>query len=108
MRISRRGGTISWATTFKVTVADDAPMSKEEFQHLCRVLKITNSEDAAVLFGLSWRTCQRYWYGDLDVPGPLARLLRIAVQQKLTTKEMRKLSRPLSIRTPRQDAGTDL
>lgn len=108
MRISRRGVTVSWATTFKVTVADAVPMSKEEFQHLCKTLKITNSADAAVLFGMSWRTCQRYWYGKLDVPGPLARLLRVMVRQKIDTKSLRKLSAALSIGTSRQDAGTDL
>ena len=108
MRLSRRGGTISWATTFKTTVPDEHPMEQEEFQRACRTLKITNSADAAVLFGMSWRTCQRYWYGKLDVPGPLARLLRVAVRQKIDTKALRKLSAPLPSSVTRQDAGTDL
>jgi hypothetical protein len=83
-------------------------MEQEEFQHACLTLKITNAIDAAQLFGLSWRTCQRYWYCELEVPGPLARLLRVMVRQKIDTKSLRKLSSPLSIRTSRQDDGTDL
>jgi DNA-binding transcriptional regulator YiaG len=79
MRLSKRH-TVNWTTTFETTTPDTAPMSQAEFKQLCKLLKITDSEMAAKLFGLSWRTCQRYWYGDMAPPGPLARLLRIAVR----------------------------
>lgn len=106
-RVSR-GVTVNWSTTFQVSTPDEYPMEQDEFQHACRTLKIGNAADAAVLFGLSWRTCQRYWYGELGVPGPLARLLRVIVRQKIDTKSLRKLSPALSIGTSRQIAGTDL
>ena len=82
MRLSKRG-TLNWATTFKGTTADYAPMGKDEFQILCLKLQITDSLMAAKAFGLSWRTCQRYWYGTLNIPGPLARLLRLAVEYQI-------------------------
>jgi len=84
VRVSLRGGTTNWATSFKTVARDKHPMSKQEFQTLCIQLKIGDAMTAASLFGLSWRTCQRYWYGDLKVPGPLARLLRISAQNSLS------------------------
>lgn len=88
MRLSKRG-TTNWATTFQTKTADNAPMSRDEFRRLCTTLAINDSRTAGELFGLSWRTCQRYWYDDLAVPGPLARLLRLAVKYHSTHDELR-------------------
>ena len=88
MRLSKRG-TLNWATSIHIAMPDQWPMSTEEFQKLCAKSDITNSKIAAELFGLSPRTCQRYWYGELDVPGPLARLLRLAVKYHCTHDDLR-------------------
>jgi hypothetical protein len=88
MRLSKRG-TVNWATTFQTTTPDNVPMSRDEFRHLCATLAINDSRTAGELFGLSWRTCQRYWYDDLAVPGPLARLLRLAAKHDTTHDELR-------------------
>lgn len=106
-RISR-GGTVSWATSPKAIPLDKHPMDKDEFRRLCILLAIKDGGTAGALFGLSGRTCQRYWYGELPPPATLARLLRLAASLKLSHAQLRKLSAPLSIGTPRQAAGTDL
>lgn len=94
MRVSRRGGTVNWATSFSKTVPDAGPMGTDEFKNLCARLLIEDSFTAAELFGLSWRTCQRYWYGKLSVTPPLARLLRLAAGLKMTHAQLRRLARP--------------
>lgn len=88
MRLSKKS-TISWATAFAHNVPDRAPMRQAEFKQLCGEMDINDSATAAELFGLSWRTCQRYWYGETDIPGPLARLLRLA---SMTNTDLRKLA----------------
>jgi len=102
MRTSRRGTTISWASSPQESIPDQWPMSKEEFHLACTDLGIKDGGTAGEVFGLSARTCQRYWYGELTIPGPLARLLRFAVRQEVTVKDMRKLSRPIVLKDTRQ------
>jgi hypothetical protein len=103
MRTSRRGGTKNWNTSFpKVSIPDAGPMAADEFQHACAILKITDSVIASELLGMSWRTCQRYWHDELYVPPPLARLLRLAVDMKMTHAQLRKLSRPIVLKDTRQ------
>lgn len=87
MRLSTKH-TDSWASNPRQTVKDTRPMSTEEFQTLCYDLGLHNNLLAAKTFGTSWRTAQRYWYGEQDVPGPLARLLRLAVAKNLTYKDL--------------------
>lgn len=88
IRLSKKGGTLNWTSSPGVAVTDPRPMSAKEFQRLCRSLRINDSLTAARLFGLSWRTCQRYYYDELPVPGPLARLLRLAKAKKLSHKDL--------------------
>ena len=92
VRLSK-GITLNWGTSFKDPTPITPVMTAEEFRHLCAELKITDSQQAAELFGLSWRTCQRYWYGELQVPQPLARLVRLAAAQKLSHKAFKALGR---------------
>jgi len=94
MRLSKRH-TISWATTSKVNTPDPFPMSQEEFQFLCTQLHINDAVTASEMFGVNWRTAQRYWYGKLPPPPPLARLLRLAYHCDLDLDNMRDLS-PIS------------
>jgi hypothetical protein len=98
MRLSKKGDTASWASSPKTNVVDVDLMSRDEFRQLCADLGINDCLDAAELFGLSWRTCQRYHYGDLDVPGPLARLLRMTHAHPRGIDALRKLP---SRRAPR-------
>jgi hypothetical protein len=97
MRLSKKH-TVNWSTRFNVATPDRAPMSQAEFQTLCLKLQINDGLTAAKAFGLSWRTCQRYWYGALSVPGPLARLLRLAAEYQVTAQQLtgssRKNTRP--------------
>jgi hypothetical protein len=67
------------------------PRTTVEFRSICQRLQINDNVTAAELFGLSWRSCQRYHYGELDIPGPLARFLRLAARHKLSHDEMRDL-----------------
>ena len=90
MRLSKKA-TASWASSPQVSIPDANPMTKEEFQFLCTKLGIDDNVTASELFGLSWRNCQRYWYGETDTPGPLARLLRLAYRHKLTHAGFRAL-----------------
>lgn len=87
MRLSLKQ-TRSWASNPSEAVVDKRPMSTEEFQTLCYDLKIYDNVTAARLFGLSWRTCQRYHYGEQEIPGPLARLIRLAVKHNMTHKQL--------------------
>jgi len=92
MRISLRA-TKNWASTpAKKTKILHPPMTKEEFRSLCLQLKITDNETAEELLGPSWRSCQRYWYGELAPPETLARLLRLAAQTGATHAQLRKIS----------------
>jgi len=101
IRISRKV-TVSWATAPQAPIPDPYPMSQTEFQQLCRELGITNAITAAELFGLSARTCQRYHYGKLDVPGPLARLLRLTTSLNLGQDKLRRYAKPLTPKVTRQ------
>ena len=94
MRISIRA-TKNWASTPQVKAKPHTVMRNGEFKSLCAALKIADNATAAELFGLSWRTCQRYWYDELAIPGPLARLLRAAVRHNLTQAELRSLAKPI-------------
>ena len=100
MRLSKKA-TASWASSPGVTIPDAHPMKKEEFQFLCTKLDITDNVTASELFGMSWRNCQRYWYGETDTPGPLARLLRLAYKHKLTHAGFRQL-KPVIAKASRQ------
>jgi hypothetical protein len=64
-------------------------MTPAEFQMLCVALRIDTPVQAGELLGMSWRTAQRYWYGETAIPGPLARLLRIAARKRLTHNDLR-------------------
>jgi hypothetical protein len=84
MRLSKKA-TLNWNTTFTANAVDDAPMDYIEFQQLCVRLHINDAMTAAKFFGLSWRTCQRYHFGNLPIPGPVARLLRSRIPRELYT-----------------------
>lgn len=88
IRLSKKGSTVNWASSPQVIIKDKRPMKPKEFVELCTKLKIDDCVTAGELFGLSWRTVQRYWYGEMDVPGPLARLLRLMAKKKITHKEL--------------------
>lgn len=88
VRISKKAPTLTWASSPGVGVTDPRPMKAEEFRTLCRHLKINDCVTAGRLFGVSWRTAQRYWYEEIEVPGPLARLLRLAKRRRLSHKEL--------------------
>jgi len=91
MRLSKKH-TVNWATSFTEAAPDTAPMAAAEFRSLTARLGINDSLTAARTFGLSWRTCQRYHYGKLDIPGPLARLLRLmAAGKPKVTRQRRKV-----------------
>jgi hypothetical protein len=93
MRISLRA-TKNWASTPPTRPNPKArtPMTRDEFQALCTKLKINDNETASLLLGPSWRTCQRYWYGELAPPEPLARLLRLAARHNLDHKALQEVS----------------
>jgi hypothetical protein len=93
MRLSKRGSSLNWASSSPTLKHDTIPMPNAEFRQLCLELDIKNNVLAGELFGLSWRNCQRYWYGELAVPGPLARLLRLAAAQHLSHDDLRQLAR---------------
>jgi len=107
MRISLRA-TKNWASTPATKAKPVKPMSNTEFRHICAHLDIADNETAAELFGVSWRTCQRYWYGEIDPPEPLARLLRAAIRHKFTHADLRKLRAPIALKDTRQPVGVDL
>jgi hypothetical protein len=86
IRLSKKS-TRNWASSPQVSTPDRKPMSQKQFQAACEVLGIDDNVTAAKAFGLSWRTCQRYWYGEIEVPGPLARLLRLAIRLKMTHED---------------------
>lgn len=96
MRISTRASK-NWASTPRVKPPVHKPMTQEEFQALCHALKIEDNGTAAELFDLNWRTCQRYWYGELQVPGPLARLLRLAAACEASHAQLRQLAKPVAL-----------
>jgi len=87
MRLSTKQ-TRSWASAPQHAMSDPHPMTSAEFQELCAKLKINDCVTAGTLFGISWRSCQRYYYDEQPVPAPLARLLRLAVKHKMTHKEL--------------------
>lgn len=87
VRISKKV-TRTWASSPQISITDRRLMKAAEFQRLCTDMGITDCIKGGEAFGLSWRTVQRYWYGELPVPGPLARLLRLAKRQNLTHKEL--------------------
>jgi hypothetical protein len=88
VRISKKAPTHTWASSPGILAKDPRPMRVAEFRAVCKSLKINDCVTAARLFGVSWRTAQRYWYKEIEVPGPLARLLRLAKKQKLTHKDL--------------------
>jgi len=90
MRLSKKH-TVNWATSFTEATPDLAPMAPAEFRRLTAKLGIGDSLTAAKTFGLSWRTCQRYHYGDLAIPGPLARLLRLLAATPKGTRQRAKV-----------------
>jgi hypothetical protein len=45
---------------------------------------------AAKLLGIADRTCRRYVSGDAEVPGPTAKLLRLAITGKLSVTDIEK------------------
>jgi hypothetical protein len=67
-------------------------MTEIEFRVLCATLRIDGNEIFADLFGISWRTAQRYWYGEIHPPEPLARLLRLCANLKLSHAKIRELT----------------
>ena len=107
MRISR-GGTKNWASTPTKPPKAQPKMSNKEFRSVCAQLGIKDNETASELLGPNWRTCQRYWYDEVGVPAPLARLLRLAVRLNLNHLQLRKSAVPLVLKDTRQDDGTDL
>ena len=88
IRLSKKGSSLNWASSPSINVKDRRPMTAKEFNAACATLGIGDHVTAARLFGLSWRTCQRYHYDELSVPGPLARLLRLAIKHKLSQKDL--------------------
>jgi hypothetical protein len=92
MRLSLRA-TKNWASTPAKIPRPPAPMPNKEFRGMCAQLNITDNETAADLFGVGWRTAQRYWYDETSVPEPLARLIRAAVRHKWSHAELRKLAK---------------
>ena len=94
MRISLRAST-NWASTPRTKPKPSQPMTQEEFQLICAALKIEDNGTAGELFGLNWRTCQRYWYGELQVSGPLARLLRLAVHHNSSHADLKRLGKSI-------------
>jgi hypothetical protein len=94
VRLSKKGG-LSWSSSSRVVITDEYPMANTEFQQICKHLAINDPVTAAQLFGLSWRTCQRYWYGELVIPGPLARLLRVIVHSGISVAKLRAFSAPI-------------
>ena len=108
MRLSLRA-TKNWASTPpKRKTKPPAPMDKVEFRYLCAVLKIVDNETAEELLGPSWRSCQRYWYGELSPPDTLARLLRLAAQTSQTHDQLRKLVHPVVLKDTRRMPPADL
>jgi len=95
MRISTRASK-NWASTPTTRPKPTTPMSTDEFKAICAQLKIDDNGTAAELFGLNWRTCQRYHYGELPVPNPTARLLRLASACEATHAQLRRLARPIA------------
>jgi len=91
MRLSLRGSK-NWASTPARNIPTPKPISKTEFRRLCTKLAINDNETAAELFGISWRTAQRYWYGESAVPEPLARLLRAAIRHRWGHDDLRQLA----------------
>jgi len=94
MRISIRA-TKNWASTPPKRLHPKRPppdMDMAEFRSLCVQLKINDNETAAELLGPGWRTCQRYWYGEIAPSPPLARLLRLAAQIGATHAQLRALA----------------
>lgn len=88
MRLSTKQ-TRSWASVgVPPDMSDPHPMDQHEFQKLCAALHIKDCVTAGTLFGISWRSCQRYYYGEQLVPPPLARLLRLANKHKMSHKEL--------------------
>jgi hypothetical protein len=93
MRLSLRASK-NWASTppKRTSVAPRRqPMTTAEFRSLCAQLDINDNETASELLGPSWRTCQRYWYGELDPPESFARFLRLAAKQKVSHADLRAL-----------------
>jgi len=91
MRLSKRG-TTNWASTPQRKLTAPKPMSKLEFQTLCTRLHIDDNGTAAELLGPSWRSCQRYWYGEQVPPPALAQLLRLAARHEVGHAELRALA----------------
>jgi len=87
VRISKKG-SLGWSSSPGIATPDQHPMKVEEFRAICKRLQINDCVTAARLFGISWRTAQRYWYKEIEVPGPLARLLRLAKKRKMSHKEL--------------------
>lgn len=88
VRVSRKAPRLTWASSPGTAVEVKRPMKPEEFRRLCSDLKIKDCVTAGHLFGVSWRTAQRYYYEEIEVPGPLARLLRLAKRRKLSHKDL--------------------
>ena len=88
VRVSKKAPRLTWASSPGTAVEDKAPMGVEEFRKTCRTLKINDCVTAGRIFGVSWRTAQRYYYEEIEVPGPLARLLRLAKRRKLKHKDL--------------------
>jgi hypothetical protein len=93
MRLSLRA-TKNWASTPRKPSKPKPQMTKAEFRSLCAQLMINDNETAAELLGPGWRMCQRYWYGEVLPPPSTARLLRLAVQCKLTHEQLRRAAFP--------------
>jgi len=94
MRISLRA-TKNWASSPSKRLRPKPlppDMTMAEFRSLCAQLKINDNETAAELLGPGWRTCQRYWYGEIAPSPPLARLLRLAAMLDVTHAQLRKLA----------------
>jgi hypothetical protein len=107
MRRSLRA-TKNWASTPDKPPKPQPKMSNKEFRSICAQLGLRDNATASELLGPNWRTCQRYWYDEVAVPNPLARLLRLAVRLKLSHLDLRKAAVPLVLQDTRQIAGTDL
>jgi hypothetical protein len=60
-------------------------VTNQEYHKALATLGLTHAEQrTAATFGVSLRQCQRYAAGDAAIPGPLAKLIRLAIRLRLT------------------------
>ena len=69
---------------------DIKPMTSDEFVKLLHKLEL-NETEAARVFGFSPRMARRYVADDSAVPPPLAKLMRLMLREKISTKTIERL-----------------